>query len=141
MGWTSTDLVRNRMTMMQTKKRHVQEASWINRDGVKAELIAHEWHRSTWFALIKMTFPPGVDARFPEGGTRTWLRVDLLDNSPGEFRYKDMSEEVGPYNDDPPSTQFAALIYQNIPTAEGYAIEWRKRNGVPFDPVPVATSV
>ncbi len=127
MGWTYT---RDRIDLNKAQEQHVWEATRYG-DDIKAELLAHEWKPKTFFAIIRLTFPAD-HARNP-GKIITWLRIDLIDTTGGTFGYKDGAEEMGMYNDDKPSMEFRKLIYQYIPTAEGYAIEWRKRNGVKFD--------
>ncbi len=39
---------------------------------------------------------------------------------------------MGMYNEDKPSPSFRKLIFDLIPIAEGYAKEWRERNGVKY---------
>lgn len=94
MGWTITDLHRNRLTLEQAKQKHL--ASVINYGTeTKAELIAHEWHAATFYALIRLERPGLTPV--------TFLRVDMIEQSPASFGYKDMSESMGPYVDDKPS--------------------------------------
>lgn len=124
MGWTSNDLTRNRTTLAQAKAAHVADATDYC-EGT-AEIVAHEWHPSTWYAIIRRTF---TDGREPI----TFLRVDKIEQSAGSFAYKDMGEGMGPYVDDAPSATMKAAIYKHIPEAPGYAAEFRDRMGIRYD--------
>lgn len=127
MGWTVTDLGRNRTNLVDAKARHVYQATQYC-NGVKAEMLGHEWKQNTFFAIIRLVFPAERN-KAPE----TFLRVDMIEQSAGSFGYKDMSEEMGPYVDDKPSREFAALVYKYIPVAKGYAKEFRDRMGIKYD--------
>lgn len=127
MGWTYT---RDKVDLNKAKQEHVWEATRYGSE-IKAELIAHEYRPRTFFAIIRLTYPANHD-RYA-GQVKTWLRIDLIDTSGGLFGYKDGAEEMGMYNDDKPSAAFKKLIYQHIPTPEGYGQEWRERNGVKYD--------
>lgn len=61
-----------------------------------------------------------------------WLRIDLLDINSRQFGYKDGAEEMGMCTQNKPSAALKKLILQYIPTPEGYGLEWRKENGVPY---------
>ncbi len=127
MGWTYT---RDRVDLNKAQEQHVWETTRYGAD-IKAELLSHEWKPKSFFAIIRLTYPAKHD-RYP-GQVKTWLRIDLIDTTGGTFGYKDGAEEMGMYQEDKPSAEFKKLIYQYIPKAEGYGIEWRKRNGVKFD--------
>lgn len=125
MGWTTNDLHRNRTTLEQAKAAHLRDATDYTTG--TAELLAHEWHRETFYAIIRRTFPPEMN-RAPV----TFLRVDIIEQSPASFGYKDMSESMGPYVQDAPSATMRAAIYKHIPIAEGYAREFRDRMGIKY---------
>lgn len=125
MGWTTTDLHRNRKTLEQAKADYVRGLTQYSTG--TAELVAYEWHPTTFYAIIRRTFPEAMH-RAPV----TFLVTSMIEQSPAFFGYKDMTEEMGPYIDSPPSRSFAALIYKHIPHASGFAVEWRRRNGVKF---------
>jgi hypothetical protein len=113
MGWTYTDLNRCRKTLAQAKADHEREA--VNYGGnTKAEMIAREWHDKTFYAIIRLTFAT------PDKAPKTFLRIDLLDNTNGQFGYKDMTEDMGVYVDNAPSEKFAKLIYKYIPRFYNY---------------------
>lgn len=124
MGWTFTDLARNRITLEQAQADHVRQATRYSAP-IDAKIVYHEWHNKTWFAIMRM-----------EGGRYTvptyWLRIDMIDTSGGQFGYKDGAEEMGMYQDNKPSEQLKKLIYKYIPVPTGYGLEWRQRNGVQF---------
>lgn len=120
MGWTYTDCT----NLEAEKADHVASATRYS-GGITAELIAHEWHNKTWFALIRLS-----GGHYAE--PLTWLRIDLIDTTQGQFGYKDGAEEMGMHNENRPSREFAALIYKHIPTPQGYGLKWRERNGVKF---------
>lgn len=123
MGWTSIDLHRARMTLDEAKRHHL--ASVADYGNTKAELLAHEWHKETLFALVRV--------HYRDHAPLTFLRIDLLEMSAARFAYKDGSEEMGMYNADEPSDELKALIHQHIPRAKGFAKAWRDRNGVKYD--------
>ena len=123
MGWTYIS-VKPWHTIEDIKAQHVRDISWTT-DGAKAELIAHEWKPKTFFAIVKFTNS--------EGKAETVLCVDMIDTRGKTFGYKDMSEEMGPYNENKPSRAFAKLIYEHIPVAKGCARDWRDRNGVKYE--------
>lgn len=127
MGWTYT---RDPIDLNKARQQHEWESTRYGSD-IKAELIANEWHAEAWFAIIKLTYPENHD-RHP-GKVITWLRIDLIDTAGGTFGYKDGSEDMGMFQAAKPSKEFAKLIYQHIPRAEGYAPAWRDRNGVKYD--------
>lgn len=128
MGWTYTDLVRNRMTLEQAKKQHTTNATrYIG--GIKASLLAEEWHPQTWYAIIKLEYPEGDEKH---GKPETFLRVDLLEASSVSFGYKDMCEEMGPYVSNPPSQSFKSKIFKHIPDASRYAAEFRQCHGIRY---------
>lgn len=129
MGWTITDLDRNRQSLQYAKEDHVRDATRYG-NGIKAELIAHEWHPSTWYAIIRLTYPEGHERH---GQPVTFLRTDMIEQSPARFGYKDMVESMGPNLDDKPSQKMKALIYEHIPFAEGYAVDFRKRMGIQYN--------
>ena len=126
MGWTQTDLHRNRTTLAQAKAAHVADA--IRYATGTTELVAHEWHAETFYAIIRRTFPAEMK-REPV----TFLRVDMIEQSPASFGYKDMSESMGPYVANPPSASMKAAIFKHIPIAEGYAKDFRDRMGIKYD--------
>ena len=128
MGWTIQELGRYGNTLEQAKRQHVADATRYG-DGIKAEMIAYEWKAKTFFAIIRLSSDTNPKYIKP----KTWLRVDLIEQSPSEFGYKDGSEEMGMYCENKPSREFAALIYKHIPIATGYAIEFRQRMGIKFD--------
>lgn len=126
MGWTITELDRNRTTLHQARAAHVAECTDYGTG--HAELLAHEWHAETFYAIVRRTFPEGMH-RAPV----TFLRVDMIEQSPASFGYKDMSESMGPYVANPPSAAMKAAIFKHIPTAEAYAVEFRNRMGIKYD--------
>lgn len=125
MGWTFT--VRSKKTLAQHREDHVRDATDYG-DRKIARIIAHEWHPRTWYALIGFYETPESQKPY-----RVFLRTDIIDMSGGEFGYKDMSEDMGPYLDDKPSKKFAAAVYRYKPHAEGYAVEFRERMGIKYD--------
>lgn len=125
MGWTITDLHRNRTTLDQAKANHLRNATDYTTGS--AELLAHEWHRETFYAIIRRTFPAEMK-RAPV----TFLRVDMIEQSPASFGYKDMGESMGPYVQDAPSATMKAAIFKHIPIAEAYAKEFRDRMGIKY---------
>lgn len=125
MGWTQTDLHRNRTTLEQAKAAHLRDAT--NYATGTTELVAHEWHKETFYAIIRRTFPAEMK-RAPV----TFLRVDKIKQSPASFAYKDMSESMGPYVDNAPSVSMKAAIFKHIPIADGYAKEFRDRMGIKY---------
>lgn len=129
MGWTITDLDRNRTSLQYAKEDHVRESTRYG-NTIKAELIAHEWRPSTWYAIIKLTY---LDGHERKGQSETFLRTDMIEATPARFGYKDMTEQMGPNVDDKPSEQMKALIYKHIPTAKGYATAFRDRMGIKYN--------
>jgi hypothetical protein len=125
MGWTITDLGRYGKTLEQAKADHVAEATRYG-EGVKAEMIAHEWHAETFYAIIRLS-----GGRYEK--PVTFFRTDMIEQSPVSFGYKDQSEEMGPYCKNRPSRAFAALVYKHIPEVSGYAMDFRKRMGIKYD--------
>lgn len=125
MGWTIMDLGRNRTTLEQAKRKHVIDA--VQYSTGTTELLAQEWHQSTWYAIIRRTFPAEMK-RAPV----TFLRVDMIEQSPSHFGYKDMSESMGPYVEDAPSFVMKAAIFKHIPVADAYAKEFRDRFGIKY---------
>ena len=125
MGWTTNDLHRNRKTLEQAKAEHLRDA--VDYTTGTAELVAHEWHKETFYAIIRRTFPAEMK-RAPV----TFLRVDMIEQSPASFGYKDMSESMGPYVANPPSASMKAAIFKHIPIADGYAKEFRDRMGIKY---------
>ena len=123
MGWTITDLDRNWMTLDRARANHVEGCT--DYTAGTAELLAHEWHHSTFYAIVRRTLPSGE--------VKTFLRVDMVEQSPASFGYKDMSESMGPYVQDAPSFTMRAAIYKHIPIAEGYAKDFRDRMGIKYD--------
>lgn len=127
MGWTYTDLARNRLTLEQAKHHHVREATQ-NGEGTIARIIMHEWHDHTWYAIIG--FYPSPDATAPSD---VFLRTDRLDCSAGAFGYKDMSEQMGPRLDNKPSRALAKAVFKYIPQAPNeWAREFRDWAGIPY---------
>ena len=124
MGWTTKELGRYGGTLEQAKAEHVWKATRYS-NGINAEMIAHEWHAKTFYAIIRLS---GGKYETP----KTFLVVDLIEQSPASFGYKDGSEDMGMYCENKPSPAFAALIYKHIPVATGYAVEFRQRNGIKF---------
>jgi len=127
MGWTFTDLARNRLTLEQAKDNHVRDATRYC-DGTIARIIFHEWHDRTWYAIIG--FYASNDATTP---SEVFLRTDKLDCSAGAFGYKDMSENMGPRLDDKPSRALAKAVFQYIPEVPNqWAREFRDWAGIPY---------
>ena len=122
MGWTITDLSRAHMTLQQAKDKHVADA--VRYGTGKTELVKHEWHPTTWYAIIRRTLPNGEVA--------TFLRVDMIEQTALHFGYKDMSEGMGPYVQDAPSAAMKAAIFKHIPIAKGWAKQFRDRVGIPY---------
>jgi hypothetical protein len=125
MGWSIENLGRYGRTLEQAKADHVAHATQYG-EGVKAEMIAHEWHSKTFYALIRLS-----GGKYAE--PVTFLRVDLIEQSPVEFGYKDQCETMGPYCENRPSRAFAALVYKHIPEVSGYAEDFRKKAGIRYD--------
>lgn len=125
MGWTFTDLQRNRITLDQAKAAHVRAATAYT--GKTARIIMHEFHPRTWYALIG--FYENEDSRTPY---KVFLRTDMIDTTAGQFGYKDMTEEMGPNLDNRPSRQMAKETFKYIPRAEGYARDFRDWAGIPY---------
>lgn len=120
MGWTYTDLHRNRLTLEQAKADHVRDATRYG-ETITARIIMHEWHDRTWYAIIAFYASP--DAATP---TNVFLRTDKLDCSRSSFGYKDMCEQMGPHLDDKPSRALAKAVFKYIPEAPGeYARKFR----------------
>ncbi len=68
MGWTITDLARNRLTLGQAKDNHVRDATRYC-DGTIARIIFHEWHDHTWWrssASMLQTMPTHLRKYFSE---------------------------------------------------------------------------
>jgi len=128
MGWTYTRM-QDHKSLSQIKQDHEWDATRYG-SGIKAELLASEWKAKAWFAIIRLSYPADHD-RHP-GQVKTWLRIDLIDTSAGQFGYKDGAEEMGMYQEGRPSPEFKKKIYDLIPNAESYAKEWRDRNGVKY---------
>lgn len=128
MGWTYTSLRDNRKSLEDAKREHVYDATRYS-DNIKAEMLAYEWRPKTFFAIIKLNF---LEGHAKADQSKTFLRIDLIDTAGGEFGYKDGAEEMGMYQDDKPSRIMAQKIYEFIPVAEGYAPEWRERNGIKY---------
>jgi hypothetical protein len=129
MGWTYNNLKRNRLTLDQAKQNHVREATLYS-GGTVARIIMHEWHPKTWYAIIGL-YAAQTDGK-EQKPYQSFLRTDMIDASPAEFGYKDMTEEMGPYVEDRPSASMCAAIVKYIPKAEGYAKEFRDRMGIPY---------
>ena len=125
MGWTFTDLNRNRMTLDQAKDQHVRQATQYT--GQTVRIIMHEWHAKTWYAIIGFYETP--ESQKPH---KVFLRTDMIDTSGGQFGYKDMSEEMGPHLDDKPSRAMANAVFRYIPKAEGYAKDFRQWAGIAY---------
>lgn len=122
MGWTITDLSSARMTLQQAKDKHVADA--VRYGSGTTELVKHEWHPTTWYAIIRRTLP--------NGEVTTFLRVDMIEQTPMHFGYKDMSEEMGPYVQEAPSAAMKAAIFKHIPIAKGWAKQFRDRVGIQY---------
>jgi hypothetical protein len=129
MGWTYNNLKRNRLTLDQAKQNHVREATLYS-GGTIARIIMHEWHPKTWYAIIGL-YAAQTDGK-EQKPYQIFLRTDMIDATPAEFGYKDMTEEMGPYVEDRPSASMCAAIVKYIPKAEGYAKEFRDRMGIPY---------
>lgn len=125
MGYTYINLHRNRLTLQQAKENHVREATRYGQD-TTARIIMHEWHPKTWYALIGF-YKAGSDKPH-----KIILRTDIIDTTGGEFGYKDLCEEMGPYLDDKPSRAMAAAVFKYIPHAERHAKDFRDWAGIPY---------
>ena len=123
MGWTIQEL--RYTTLEQAKVKHVDSSTRYS-EGITAELIAYEWHPETFFAIIRLS-----GGRYAQ--PKTFLQVDLIEQSAKSFSYKDGCEEMGMYCKNKPSRSFAALVYKHIPEAPGYAAEFRQRNGIKYN--------
>jgi hypothetical protein len=101
MGWTYNNLKRNRLTLDQAKQNHVREATLYS-GGTVARIIMHEWHPKTWYAIIGL-YAAQTDGK-QQKPYQIFLRTDMIDASPAEFGYKDMTEEWDPMSriDHPP---------------------------------------
>jgi hypothetical protein len=121
MGWTYTDLGRNRLTLEQAKSMHVMEATRYG-SNICARIVMHEWKPKTWYAVIRMEYLEGHEKA---GQIVYFLRTDMIDITGGQFGYKDMTEDMGPYLDDKPSRAMAKAVYKYIPHAAGYAKDFR----------------
>jgi hypothetical protein len=137
MGWTYTDLARNRITLQQAKEDHVRRATQYSRAGINATLLAQEWHPATWYAIIKLEYPADHEKH---GKPDTFLRVDAIDTTNNSFGYKDMDEGMGPYVDNPPSASFKAKIFNLIPEATRYAADFRRSHGIRYNGDGLATT-
>lgn len=146
MGWTYTDLARNRMTLEQVKQNHVREATRYG-EATLARMIMHEWHPKTWYAIIGLYPPLDPDPFAPElfdqlaktlgtaymKPTKIFLRTDIIDIAGGQFGYKDMCEDMGPRLDDKPSRALAKAVFKYIPEpCCQYAREFRDWAGIPY---------
>jgi hypothetical protein len=129
MGWTYTDLARNRLTLEQAKQNHVRDATNYG-DRAVARIIMHEWHDKTWYAIIGL-YTPTEDQQRQKPET-IFLRTDIIDTAGGQFGYKDMTESVGPRLNNRPSRALAKAVFKYIPIAPGYAKEFRDWAGIPY---------
>lgn len=127
MGWLYTR--QSEKSLSEQKSDHAWNATRYGAN-VRAEILAQEWHAKTWFAVMRVTCLEGHEKA---GNVETWLNIDLIDTAGGQFGYKSGSESMGMYQENKPSRAFAAEIYRHIPSAQGYGIEWRARNGVKHD--------
>jgi len=128
MGWTTTDLIRCRMTLDQAKAEHVRQATRYS-NGIDARIVMHEWHASTWYAIIRLEYPQDHERA---GEIKYFLRTDMIEATPASFGYKDMIEDMGPHLDDKPSRFMAKTVFKYIPNAEGYAKDFRDWAGIPY---------
>ena len=128
MGWTYTDIARFNISLDQAKFDHINQATRYG-DNIKANIVIHEWKACTWFAVIRLEYLEGHEKA---GQVCYFLRTDMIEASPSQFGYKDMTEEMGPYVQDKPSLNMIRAIFKYIPKAEGYAKEFRQRMGIPY---------
>ncbi|OAM91623.1 hypothetical protein OH491_24290 [Termitidicoccus mucosus] len=128
MGWLYNRNI-HRRSIDDLRKQHEQEAVEYT-GGIKARLLASEWHSRTWYAIIRLEYPAGHE-RF--GQDTTFLAVDLIDTANGQFGCKSLSEDMGPYVENPPSEKFKKYIFKHIPEAPGKDAEnFRTRHGIKF---------
>lgn len=126
MGWTYTDLQRNRLTLDQAKQNHVRQATQYS-DKI-ARIIMHEWHANSWYALIGF-----YDTEESTKPNLVFFRTDIIDQSALSFGYKDLCEEMGPHMQDRPSRAMAKLVFKYIPHAPSlYARDFRDFAGIPY---------
>lgn len=114
MGWTSYHLDD---TTPKGRKAELDAMNTWSKDGKRARVLRSAMIGSTYYAAIEWT-----DAEKRE----VWAAVYLtrIDNSDYfNFAYKDMSEDMGPYECKAP----AAILDLLTPTSNEYAQEWRRR--------------
>ena len=88
------------------------------------EIIDHAMYGSTWYGIIKVT-PQGT-GQTPEPEPYHVGAVILTKRVRGEFGYKDMDENMGPYHTDCPARILDALDRLS-PAPSANAFEWRSK--------------
>ena len=126
MGWTfQYDIPRDK------KAEITGMLTWETEEYTVAPLKVSNYG-STYYAAVKMTpkllsLSPAMISNYtpnPEDGSIVFAAVYLTKTSNGEWGYKDMSEDTGPYHYSCP----AGILDLLSPVKEGtYASEWREK--------------